>query len=156
MTRVFMARPSSPEHLHAAATTIVRARGILHCPNKRSCIALHVEPMRFQFFLNGKIIKTQHANEQATHPTKSENQTPQLGDCCPRACVRVRICVYAQPCAHVNNPITDFNSVSDPITEPITDFDQCWRLTISSSCWARPAPSKQSPHRCLLMRVRSK
>ena len=70
--------------------------------------------------------------------------------------LRVRTCVYAQPCAHVNTPITDFNSASDPIMDPIMDFDPCWQLTISSSRWAWPAPSKQSTQRCLLMRMRSK
>ena len=43
----------------------------------------------------------------------------------------------------VYSPITDFNIDSNPITDPITDFDQCWRLTIPSSHWARPAPSRK-------------
>ena len=50
-------------------------------------------------------------------------------------------------------PITDFNIVSNPITDPITDFDQCWRLAISSSRWARPAPSTHAPQRYVLMRI---
>ena len=43
----------------------------------------------------------------------------------------------------VYTPITDFNIDSNPITDPITDFDECWRLTITSSHWARPAPSRK-------------
>ena len=67
-------------------------------------------------------------------------------------------CVLAWPTrgGSVYSPITDFNIDSNPITDPITDFDECWRLTISSSRWAWPAPSKQSPQRCLLVPMRSK